>query len=106
MHKFLAKADFDIIQAAFVAICEQMHASFAIEEYQQDEYNAILIESNFIADLQITLLNKILYRISIKNNFDFIIKYELDKDDECPYEYELVEYTIFWLKNKYDISIV
>ena len=106
MSKFLVKADFDIIQSAFVAICEQMHASFAIEEYQQDEYNEILIESNFIADIQITLLNKILYRISIKNKYDFVMKYELDKDDECPYEYERVEHTIFWLKDKYDISII
>ena len=106
MHTFMPKADFIIIQSSFVAICEQMHVCFSIEEYQQAEYNEILIEANFLCDMQIALLNKILFRISRKNKFDFVIKYELDKDDECPYEYERPEHTLFWLKNKYNISVV
>lgn len=105
MSIFMSKADFNIIQTSFVAICEQMHACFAIEESEQAEYNKILIESNFLADLQITLLNKILYRISIKNKYKFIIKYELDKNDECPYEYESSSHTEEWLENKYNISV-
>lgn len=106
MNRSIVKADLDIIQASFVAICTQMHACFAIEEHQQAEYNEILIESNFLSDMQIMLINRILYKISRKNNLDCIIKYEVEKNDECPYEYANVEHTVFWLKNKYNISII
>ena len=99
------KFDLDIIQQQFDTIINLMHTRFVFEESDN-----VVLETKYdlLVDTSILLLNENLYQISKRNKLSFIIKYELDKGDDCPYEFEQrpklkVSPLELWFNNKYNI---
>lgn len=95
--------DLDIIQQQFDTTISLMHARFTFEEVNNIEF---VNKYDLLVDTSIILINNNLYQISRKNKLSFTIKYELDKEDVCPYEYENHKFLYQWLKEKYDIEFL
>lgn len=93
------------IQMQFDTIINLMHTRFMFEESGKKDLEA---KYDLLVDASIVLLNNNLMQISFNNSLPTIIKYELDKDDECPFEFEQrpnlkISPLEEWFNTKYNI---